>query len=162
MSTTDREATGAGLGPDSLVTVRRMVPADLDAVLAIERASFAVPWTASTFRGLIRRQGAGGWVAEVGDEVVGYAVVWSVADQAELGNVAVAEPFRRRGVASRLVDAVVAWLRGRGVRELFLEVRESNEGARRLYAAHGFAELGRRKGYYTRPREDALVLRRVV
>ena len=139
-----------------------MERADLDAVLAIERTSFAVPWTASTFRSLLARRSAGLWVAERGGRVAGYAVVWAVLDQAELGNVAVGVGDRRQGIGSRLVETVLAWLRERGVREVFLEVRASNEGAQRLYAAHGFREAGRRKGYYTRPREDALVLRRSV
>ena len=139
-----------------------MEPGDLDAVLAIEGASFAVPWTRATFRGLMERRSSGLWVAESDGRVVGYAVVWAVLDQAELGNVAVADGYRRRRVASRLVETVLSWLRERGVREVFLEVRESNEAARRLYEAHGFTAVGRRAGYYTRPREDALVLRRGV
>lgn len=162
MSTTSREASGAGLGSGPLVSVRGMEAEDLAAVLVIERASFTVPWTAATFRGLLERTGTGLWVAEVGGEVVGYAVVWMVANQAELGNVAVAESFRRRGVATRLVETVVEWLGGRGVREVFLEVRESNRAAQRLYEGRGFDVVGRRKGYYSRPREDALVLRRIV
>ncbi|MGK7313567.1 MAG: ribosomal protein S18-alanine N-acetyltransferase [Candidatus Longimicrobiales bacterium M2_2A_002] len=162
MSTTRREAGGRpGAGWTDIV-IRPMEPGDLDAVLAIERTSFAVPWTPSTFRSLLKRHGSGLWVAVAGGRVAGYAVVWAVLDQAELGNVAVAAGHRRQGIASRLVDTVVEWLRERGVRELFLEVRESNEAAQRLYAAHGFERVGRRKGYYTRPREDALVLRRAV
>lgn len=139
-----------------------MEPGDLDTVLAIERTSFTVPWTPSTFRSLLERHGSMLWVAESGGRVAGYAVVWAVLDQAELGNVAVAAGYRRQGIATRLVETVLAWLEERGVRELFLEVRESNEGARRLYAAHGFEPVARRKGYYDRPREDALVLRRGV
>ena len=171
MSTTDREAGGApGVGtpgedPDrssQAVRVRPMTRADLAAVLTIERSSFGVPWTRSTFRSLMERRGAALWVAESGDGIAGYAVVWTVLDQAELGNVAVAAGWRRRGVASRLVETVVAWLSERGVREVFLEVRESNHGARALYARHGFEPVGRRRGYYSRPQEDALVLRRSV
>ena len=171
MSTTDREAGGApelgapGEDPDRAsrtVRVRPMTRADLASVLTIERSSFGVPWTRSTFRSLMERRGTALWVAESDRAVVGYAVVWTVLDQAELGNVAVAAGWRRRGIASRLVETVVAWLGERGVREVFLEVRESNHGARTLYARHGFEPVGRRSGYYTHPREDALVLRRSV
>lgn len=164
MSTTDRDARGTAplSGAGDGVTVRAMRPRDVERVVAIERASFAVPWTASTFRGLLERRSTGLWVAESGDEIVGYAVVWAVLDQAELGNVAVADGWRRRGIATRLVDTVLAWLRERAVQHLYLEVRESNTGAQRLYERHGFQEVGRRAGYYSRPPEDALVLHRVV
>ncbi len=142
------------------VTVRPMTERDLGGVLSIERASFPVPWTMGTFLSLLRRSDAHLFVAELGDEVVGYAALWVVLDQAELGDIAVAEEHRRRGVGERLLGAVFECVTERGVRELFLEVRVSNESARRLYARHGFQEVGRRRNYYSRPREDALVLKR--
>lgn len=150
---------GPGEGGPS---IRLMTRADLPAVLAIERSVFTVPWTPVTFRTLMRQAGARLWVAERDGEVIGYAAVWAVLDQAELGNVAVAPEHRRRGVASTLVTTVLRWLEERRVREVFLEVRASNREAQRLYERHGFRPVGRRKGYYSRPREDALVLRRPV
>lgn len=165
MSTTDREPElGAWDGAESSseIRIRTMTREDLHRVRVIERASFAVPWTTSTFRGLLEGKGTGLWVAESGGEVVGYAVVWAVADQAELGNVAVAEGWRRRGIATRLLETVLEWLRERGVKHVFLEVRASNAGAQALYGRHGFEPVDRRPGYYSRPEEDALVLRRAV
>jgi [ribosomal protein S18]-alanine N-acetyltransferase len=149
-------------GPAVEPVIRRMTVEDLDVVMAIEEASFSVPWTRDTFGGLLRRTDAHLFVAEVDGQVVGYAAVWVVLDQAELGDVAVAEAWRRRGLGRRLLEVVLALMPEVGVRELFLEVRVSNEAARQLYEAYGFAEVGRRKNYYDRPREDALVLRRVV
>jgi len=156
----ERERPREGLTAADEVRIRRMDEADLSAVLRIERASFAVPWTAATFLGLLRRSDAHLLVAEVDEALVGYAAVWIVADQAELGDIAVAAGRRRRGIGTRLLLAVFDLVERRGVRELFLEVRVSNDDAQRLYARHGFTEVGRRKDYYTRPREDALVLRR--
>jgi [ribosomal protein S18]-alanine N-acetyltransferase len=147
---------------DDEVRIRRMTLLDLDGVMAIERASFTMPWTTETFRGLLRRADAVMWVAEADQGVVGYAVVWIVLDQAELGDIAVAGGWRRRGIGRRLLEAALDAARGRGVREMFLEVRPSNLEARRLYERYGFAQVGRRKDYYDRPREDALVLRRVI
>jgi [ribosomal protein S18]-alanine N-acetyltransferase len=145
------------------VRVRPMEAADLDQVMAIERASFTMPWTLDTFRGLLRRADANLFVAEVaGGLVVAYAAVWMVVDQAELGDIAVAAEWRRRGIARRLMDAVLEHVARRGVREIFLEVRPSNHEARRLYERYGFVAIGRRKNYYSSPREDALVLRREV
>lgn len=148
--------------PEPGVRIRPMRHGDFPQVMAIERSSFGVPWTRATFRGLLERKRTGLWVAEAEGRVVGYAVVWAVLEQAELGNLAVADTHRRRGVATRLVDTVGEWLEDQGVVELFLEVRESNRAARELYRAMGFTAVGRRKGYYSRPREDALVLRRSI
>jgi [ribosomal protein S18]-alanine N-acetyltransferase len=180
------------------IRVRPMDVADLDQVIAIERASFTMPWTLDTFRGLLRRADADLFVADVADgpasegsaadgsavegstsegstaegsaadgstagrRVVAYAAVWMVVDQAELGDIAVAAEWRRRGIARRLIDTVLEHVGRRGVREIFLEVRPSNHEARRLYERYGFEAIGRRKNYYSSPREDALVLRRPV
>jgi ribosomal-protein-alanine N-acetyltransferase len=137
-----------------------MIPADLPAVVAIEEASYSMPWSEGTFRTLLRRADADLLVAEIESEPVGYAVCRCAADQGELGNVAVSKEWRRRGVGAQLVEAALERARARGVREVFLEVRRSNEAARRLYARLGFIEIGLRRGYYVRPVEDAIVMGR--
>jgi [ribosomal protein S18]-alanine N-acetyltransferase len=155
------------------IRVRAMESSDLERVLEIERASFTMPWTESTFRGLLRRRDAHLFVAEASRAqpdasgsaagyVAGYAVVWVVVDQAELGDIAVERGWRGRGLGRLLLETVLDRARREGVRELFLEVRPSNEGARRLYERYGFEEVGRRRNYYSEPREDALVLRRTM
>lgn len=142
------------------VVIRRMEEGDLTAVMRIEKAAFSSPWTLATFAGLLRRTTTRLWVASVSGAVVGYAAVWMVADQAELGDIAVDEELRRRGIGTRLLETVLEAMPEAGIRDLFLEVRVSNDAARSLYARYGFEEVGRRPGYYSRPREDALVLRR--
>ncbi len=140
--------------------VRLLRGGDLPRVLQMEADIFSTPWRESTFRGLMRRADTDLYVAE--DEagrVVGYAACWTVVDQSELGNVAVAPEARGRGVGGALVDAVVERVRGRGATELFLEVRESNTGAQSLYRERGFEVIGRRRSYYSSPTEDALVMR---
>ena len=94
--------------------------------------------------------------------VLGYVIAWFVLDEGEVANIAVAPAARGLGIGGCLLDATLAEARGREVAHLFLEVRESNTVARRLYASRGFIELGRRKRYYRHPVEDALVLRCVV
>jgi ribosomal-protein-alanine N-acetyltransferase len=136
-----------------------MTESDLTAVMAIEKAAFSSPWTLATFAGLLRRESTRLWVAESDGRVAGYAAVWIVADQAELGDIAVEEAARGRGIGRLLLRTVLREMPALGVRDLFLEVRVSNTVARRLYERHGFEEVGRRTGYYTRPKEDALVLR---
>jgi [ribosomal protein S18]-alanine N-acetyltransferase len=143
-----------------VVVLRAMTASDVPVVLAIEHESYSVPWSESTFRGLLRRRDAELIVAEAHGRVVGYAIFWTVLDQSELGNVAVTSAWRGRGIGERLVAEVMQRADRLGVREVFLEVRPSNERARRLYERFGFSQVGRRRNYYQDPVEDALVLRR--
>ena len=143
------------------VKVRRMEMHDLGRVMEIEHQSYTMPWTDATFRGLLRRADADLFVAETAEgALAGYAVAWSVLDQGELGNVAVAPEWRHRGIAHHLLDAVIRRANERGVKELFLEVRVSNSTARQLYLSYGFRDVGRRRNYYMEPVEDALVMRK--
>lgn len=143
--------------------VRPMRPADVEAVLEVERASFGVPWSERTFRNLLRRSNARLLVAEhEAGGLAGYAVLWVVGREAELGDLAVRRDLRRRGIGRRLVDAVLRSAAAVGARAVFLEVRESNDAARRLYEGAGFEAVGRRRGYYTNPPEDAVVMRRAI
>ena len=99
-------------------------------------------------------------VAEAAEgRIVGYVVALDAADEGEILNLAVAPVMRRTGLGRALVHQILEALSDRGVRQVFLEVRESNAPARALYAALGFKEVGRRKQYYRRPVEDAIVLR---
>jgi ribosomal-protein-alanine N-acetyltransferase len=141
------------------VAIRAMTPGDLSVVGEIEVASYSMPWNAATFDSLLRRRDADLIVAEVDGRVVGYAAAWTVLDQCELGNVAVAAGWRRRGIGALLVARMLELARARGVREVFLEVRPSNREAQRLYDRLGFRTVGRRRRYYVDPDEDALVMR---
>jgi len=102
------------------------------------------------------------FVAESGDGPVGYIVGRHVLDEGEILNLGVALPVRRRGVGRALVRHVLASFAAVGVAAVFLEVRESNLPAQRLYEAIGFQEVGRRRRYYQRPVEDAVVLRAAI
>ena len=130
---------------------------DVPAVHAIEQRVFADPWSTQDFRDCVSF--ALFLVAEEHAQIAGYVVALDAADEGEILNLAVAEGGRRRGLGRALVQAIVAALSERGVRQVYLEVRESNAAARALYAAFGFKDVGRRKAYYRRPVEDAIVLR---
>ncbi len=154
----------------SVVTVgnailRAATDADLTAVEAIERACFlSDPWPRESFEAFIGRRGITFLVADAAGregELAGYAVMMQAADEAELLNLAVSAGFRRRGVGSALLERVLDICSAQSVRAVYLEVREANVAARGLYEAHGFSEVGRRRGYYQRPVEDALILQRV-
>lgn len=139
--------------------VRAMRAEDLARVAEIERASFTTPWSAATFQALVDRSDALLRVVEAADvPVAAYGVLWCIADQGELANIAVVETLRGRGIGAFLLDAMIAEARARGVVSLYLEVRTSNVRARSMYASRGFEEIGRRRDYYEKPREDARVL----
>jgi ribosomal-protein-alanine N-acetyltransferase len=144
--------------------LRPAVEADLNQVVQIERASFGDPWTEESFRRLLGGHPAIFLVIGYPPDlrVAGYVIAFSVGEDAELLNVAVEPTFRGRGLAGQMLDAVMVELGGRGVRTAFLEVRESNSAARALYDSRGFTEVGRRRNYYRRPVEDALVMRRIL
>jgi [ribosomal protein S18]-alanine N-acetyltransferase len=165
-------------------TIRPATDRDLDGVVAIERVSFSdPPWSRSSFASLLgdpqvqflvatlndRGPGFGvlglgtnasaGSVKTSGSSIAGYVVTWVVFDQGDLSNLAVDPRLRRRGIGRRLLEAAIAGARVAGARALFLEVRESNAVALSLYSSRGFSQVGRRRGYYRQPVEDALVLR---
>ena len=143
------------------VAVRTMRPEDVDAVVSIESEAFTSPWKRETFLGLLDRDQVELLVVTLeGDGVIGYAVLWCILDQGELANVALKPSERGRGLGSQLVERVIELGRDRGIETLYLEVRASNARAISLYGRLGFEEVGRRNGYYSSPREDALVMMR--
>lgn len=131
------------------IIVRPMTEADLDAIREIQQSSVgAAAWNPSDY--LSHRA----WVAEIEGSVAGFAVLRElVPGEVELLNLAVAPEARRKGVGK----ALLASFCGRGD-DVYLEVRESNEIAQRLYRRAGFRLIGRRAGYYSSPPEDAIVM----
>lgn len=139
--------------------IRPAAPADTARLADLERICFSDPWSPAGLRELVSAPQTLALVAEVDDAIVGYAIARHAADSGEILNLAVDPDHRREGIAACLVDALLATLRSRAVREVYLEVRESNGPARALYRDKGFAVAGMRRAYYRYPTEDALVLR---
>lgn len=154
--------TGPAGAPAGVVVVRAAARTDLRTVVAIEELSFADPWSRASFASLLGNLQVRFSVAvdAATDEVLGYVVAWFAADEGEIANLAVAPSARGRGIGALLLDGILAEAELRETAAVYLEVRESNVAARALYASRGFAAVGRRRRYYQRPVEDALVLRR--
>ena len=155
--------TAAALRPGggkSSLFLRPMAPGDLPEVARIETTAFSTPWSEQTFRSLLHRPGVELWVAEWDRQLAAYAILWRVLDEGELANIAVRKNLRGRGIGAGLLSRILEVAENAGVRSLYLEVRESNEIAREMYARRGFQEIGVRKGYYEGPREDARVLKK--
>ena len=125
---------------------------------AIERASFSDPWSERDFRDCVA-SGVPFLVAVEDAALAGYVVARHAVDEAEILNLGVDPARRRRGAGRVLIEAMLAALRERGIAAVFLEVRESNTVAQRLYTALGFSQVGRRRRYYRFPTEDAVILR---
>lgn len=98
-------------------------------------------------------------VVEEQDQVTGFIAGHGIAGEWEIENIAIAAPVRRKGMGSRLLGEFLHHVRNSGAGMVFLEVRESNQAARKLYKKWGFVQAGRRKDYYLEPQEDALVLK---
>jgi ribosomal-protein-alanine N-acetyltransferase len=136
-----------------------MLPSDLDEVLAIEEASFAIPWSRESF--LFELQAnpyARSFVMRRGAKIVAFTCLWIVYDELKINNIAVAAGERRNGYGKILLRHILDFGRSESCTEATLEVRPSNFAARALYAAHGFREIGRRKGYYRDTHEDAILM----
>jgi ribosomal-protein-alanine N-acetyltransferase len=132
---------------------------DLDAVHAIERASFAVPWPDDAYRNEIRTNRLATYVvARLGEDVVGFAGLWVMVDEAHVTTFAVDPRWRRRGIGERMLLALLDIAVARQAREATLEVRLSNLPARKLYEKHGFRPVGIRVRYYSDNGEDALIM----
>lgn len=159
-------AKGAPQRVKPAVQLRRATLADVSSVLDIEAASFSDPWSRYALAGSVESPATAFTVAELPGQgsappvVAGYSVLARAADEAELLNLAVAEGARGRGIGTALVRQAIADAVEWGAWAVFLEVRASNAAALALYLRASFSEVGRRRGYYRRPSEDALILRR--
>ncbi|MBW7998116.1 MAG: ribosomal-protein-alanine N-acetyltransferase [Candidatus Glassbacteria bacterium] len=131
----------------------------LDAVMEIEQEAFTTPWLRDSFVKLLENPATINFVALNAGRVVGYSCTWFVIDSAELGNIAVSSACQGQGVGRCLMDITMRACRRQNVESLFLEVRSSNSRAVELYEHYGFSSIGLRPGYYSDPREDALIMK---
>jgi ribosomal-protein-alanine N-acetyltransferase len=141
--------------------IERIVAADeLDELLEVERASFTNPWTREMYLNELKNEGVSFVYAARGEDgrVVGFCSFWRIFDELHINNLAVRPTHRRLGVGSALLERALKEGAHLGATRATLEVRRSNEEARRLYERFGFSVAGVRRSYYTQPIEDALVL----
>jgi ribosomal-protein-alanine N-acetyltransferase len=144
----------------SKVEIRRLELRDLNAIERIERDSYRTPWSRSMFAGELAKPSSvslGGFDPETGD-LLGYLIISRYVDAWHVMNLAVAPGYRRRRIASSLLERLFELTSGEDRRGYTLEVRVSNDVAIRLYEQAGFRARGIRRGYYTDNREDALIM----
>jgi [ribosomal protein S18]-alanine N-acetyltransferase len=155
------------------VDLRPATAADVPLLVALERASSTAPhWTEAQYRRAIQPGGgdperlvlvAEGPSPAASEElqsasgILGFLVALHLAREWELENIVVAPAARGKGLGRRLLHALLVAAHKTGSQSVFLEVRESNFAARKLYETAGFAQTGRRKAYYSDPSEDAIL-----
>ena len=135
-----------------------MTTADIEKVIAIERASFQFPWSTRFFLDELQVDCARSILAEVEGRIVGYVLFWFLPEEVDIHNIAVHPDFRRKGIGRLLLEQVIASARRQDRLRVTLDVRFSNAPAQNLYRSFGFVTRGVRKGYYSDNGEDALVM----
>lgn len=142
--------------------IRKMVPGDLPAVMAIEKQAFTNPWSEE----MVKKELTQAWstvlvvdeLTPSGWQLRAFAIFWLVADEVHILNVATDGAVRRRGFGRQVMDAVLAHGRAHKCMQAILEVRRSNEPAQGLYTSLGFRKVGLRPRYYQDDHEDAVVM----
>ena len=133
----------------------------LRGIAALEAECFHQPWSEQALE-LLLGEDAIGAVCVEGDEVIAYGGMLLTLDEGQITNVAVRGTHRRQGYGKEILGALLLAAREKGAKEIFLEVRASNTGAQGLYLQYGFEQVGTRRGFYQHPREDAIVMRRIL
>jgi ribosomal-protein-alanine N-acetyltransferase len=140
--------------------IRKARDADAAAVAEIEKLCFSPPWSLEEILRELRENALAYYLVGTSDlRVVSYAGLWTVLNEGHITNVAVHPDFRGRGFGAAVIDALIRQTRREAnLTDFTLEVRASNIAAIRLYGRAGFREEGRRRGYYTEPTEDAVIM----
>ena len=141
-----------------MIQVVAMAQEHIPALAELERQCFAEPWSETALQDELTNPNAVFRVALCDGEVAGYVGMLHVLDEGDICNVAVFDRFRRRGVASALIQNLSAYAAEKKLAFITLEVRESNIGAQKFYETMGFAHIGVRKNFYDHPKEHAFLM----
>lgn len=140
------------------MTIELMTVDDISQVAEIERQIFSIPWSEKAFRDSMESDNTIYIVAKENNNVAGYAGMYLSFEEGNITNVAVNPLSSRKGIGEKIVRDILNRAYEKGVRDVFLEVRETNSVAIALYEKIGFKEEGIRKNFYDKPRENALIM----
>lgn len=141
-----------------MLNIRRMEETDTAQAAEIEAENFSKPWTQDGFKSAVKDSCALYLVAELDGKIAGYIGMWMALDEGEITNVSVKKELQGRGIGAQLLQQLEQEGKKKGVASYFLEVRESNEPAIKLYTRSGFVQAGLRKNFYEAPKENAVVM----
>ena len=140
--------------------ITKMLQCHVPQIAELEKLCFNDPWSENSIASELDNRLSCWLVAIADDKVVGYVGSQTVLGETDMMNIAIHPGYRKQGIATELISALIEALNERGSHSLMLEVRASNEPAKSLYLKMGFDVVGVRKNYYRNPREDALILRK--
>ena len=140
------------------IKIERMTDENVECAAVIERECFSLPWSLTSLKSELLNPCAAFFVAMINGEAAGYAGMHHVVDEGYVTNIAVLPRYRRRGVASALLENYFRYAQAHGLRMITLEVRESNAGAIAFYEKTGFRVEGKRSNFYTNPVEDGMIM----
>lgn len=140
------------------LVIRDMTESDLSEVYEIEQKTFTDPWSKEDFQDSMKEENNKYLIAEVDGKIAGYSGYWGIAGEGYIYNVAVKQEYRRQRIGLFMLRYLIEQAKARGITSLTLEVRKSNEAAIRLYERLGFESAGVRKDFYTKPKEDAVIM----
>jgi len=138
--------------------LRALGPKDLDQIWVLEETVFSLSWSKKQLATFLGEKQVHFWGIELWEQLIAYISWINLFEQAEIWNVAVLPEYRRQGLGSCLLQKALSCLQRDGVKKIFLEVRETNLPAQKLYLKFGFLFQGRRKKYYPDTQEDALIM----
>lgn len=141
-----------------MVNIRLMESADLDSVAVLEKEIFSQPWSKKAFEDSLKSEDTLYVVAEADGELKGYCGMYLSFTEGNITNVAVSPAYRRCHTAYHMLIFIFKLAQAKGITDVFLEVRETNAGAIGLYEKLGFKKAGKRKNFYEKPAEDALIM----
>lgn len=145
------------------IITRSMEVRDLDGIMKIELESFTTPWSKESFKLEITDNKLAKYIiAEIDGKVVGYGGIWLILDEGHITNIAVGKDYRGLGVGNYIVEALILYCKLMEIRNMTLEVRESNIVAQNLYKKYGFLDCGIRPNYYSDDNEDAVIMWKVI
>lgn len=142
----------------SSILIRRMNFLDIDGVLKVEQQSFLTPWSREGFVNEMSNELSYYLVLVEDGNIIGYAGMWLIVDEAHVTNVAILPRYRGKKLGEKIMAALLEHAKGRGAVRMTLEVRASNRVAQGLYSKFGFTPQGRRRNYYTDTKEDAIIM----
>lgn len=141
-----------------MLEIREMQAQDAAAAAQIEAENFSKPWKEADFLGAVKDEKALYLVAYMDKTPVGHIGMWTVLDEGEITNVSVKKEYQGQKIGRALLERLEALGREKGISTYFLEVRESNQNARRLYESCGFSVISIRKNFYEEPVENGVVM----
>ena len=147
------------MASEEKIIIEEAKAGDLPEVVKIEEASFSDPWSYNMFKSELSNPLSHTWIArDMSGVLVGYICFWLIEGEAHVLNLAVHPLYRRKGIGSGLINTSLEYWKKLALNIIYLEVRESNKAALRLYERFGFRMISRRPKYYRNPKEDAYVM----